>query len=166
MVAELYDTLSAEYVERSQGMKPGTWRARAFFALESSLAVLSPHRPTLAALIPVLVGDPEQGLFSKRTAVSRARVQQAFIDAVTGAKEKLSSLDAEALGRLLYVIHLTVILWWLLDKSPKQQATQALVAILKSLASTAALALRLPRARATVRRLDVLVREGLLGEAS
>ena len=32
----------------------------------------------------------------------------------------------EAIGRLLYLLHLAILLWWLLDKSMKQRATTAL----------------------------------------
>ena len=35
---------------------------------------------------------------------------------------------AAALGRLLYLVHLAVLLWWLLDKSPRQRATTGLAA--------------------------------------
>lgn len=165
VVLELYDELSAELARRTRALKPGAWRERAFFVLEASFAVLSPHRATLSGLIPVLVGDREQGLFSDRTAFSRARVQGAFVEAVRGARERLPERDAEALGRLLYVTHLAVLLWWLLDKSPGQVATRGLLAVARQLSGAAALALRLPRARATVRRLDALVRQGLFGES-
>ena len=56
----------------------------------------------------MLVGDPDQGLFAASTAFSRQRVQQVFLDAVTGAREKLDRKDAESLGRILYVVHLAV----------------------------------------------------------
>ncbi len=164
VVLALYDELSAELRSRTRAMKPGPWRDRAFFVLETSLGVLAPHRSTLAALTPVLVGDPEQGLFSERTAFSRSRVQGAFVEAVRGSREKLAPRDAAALGRLLYVAHLAIVLWWLLDKSPGQYATKALIAAVRQLAPAAGLAMRLPATRATVRRLDELVRQGLFGE--
>ena len=31
---------------------------------------------------------------------------------------------ATAIGRLLYLVHLAVLLWWLLDRSPKQRANR------------------------------------------
>lgn len=164
VVMALYDDLSAELTDRTLEMEPGPWHDRAFFVLETSLAVLSPHRPTLAALTPILVGDPEQGLFAEGTAFSRARVQEAFIIAVRGSREKLAHRDAEALGRLLYVLHLAILLWWLLDRTPGQAATAALVRLARSLAPAAALAMRLARTRAIVRQLDALVRQGLFGE--
>ena len=36
-----------------------------------------------------------------------------------------------ALGRLLSLLHLAVILWWLLDKSPAQRATEGLVSLFR-----------------------------------
>ena len=164
VVLELYDELSAELENRATQMKAGSWRERALFALDTSLAVLSAHRSTLAALIPVLIGDPDEGVFSERTAFSRRRVQGVFLDAVAGARETFSKRDAEALGRLLYLLHLAVILWWLLDKSPEQMATRGLLGVVRRLAPAASLALRMARARATVRRLDELSQMAFLGE--
>ena len=74
VVLELYDALSRELEIRARDLRPVPWRERALEALEASLSVLSPHRATLAALVPVLIGDPEQGVFSERTAFSRLRV--------------------------------------------------------------------------------------------
>src|SRR6185436_14472248 len=130
VVIELYDRLSAEFVSRVASAKAGKWRDRFMFALRTSLEVLGPHRSTLAALIPVLVGDPDEGIFSQSTAFSRLRVVKVFHDAVTGATDVPAPKLASALGRLLYLLHLSVILWWLLDRSPKQRATQGLIALL------------------------------------
>ena len=163
VVLELYDELSAEYAERARAMQPGRWRQRALFALETSLSTLTPHRATLAALTPVLVGDPDQGLFSEKTSFSRSRVQQVFIDAVTGSRDKLATVDAESLGRLLYVVHLMVLLWWLLDKSPNQVATRGLVGVTRKLAHAFSLGMRLPQTRAVVRHVDALAQQALFG---
>ena len=65
------------------------------------------------------------------------------------------------------MVHLAIILWWLLDKSPRQRATDRLLAMMTRLGAVVALALKLPGARRVVRSLDTLVLEGLLGgEAS
>ena len=71
---------------------------------------------------------------------------------------------AEAIGRLLYLLHLGVILWWLLDRSPGQRATSALVALIRQILPSAALALHLRPVRGFVQSADALFREGLLGE--
>jgi AcrR family transcriptional regulator len=165
VVQALYDELSAEYAERAAEMETGKWRDRFMFALTVSLKVLSVHRSTLAALVPVLVGDAEEGLFAPATAFSRQRVQKIFHEAVSGATDAPRPDVAPALARLLYLAHLAIILWWLLDKSPRQRATTALVALIKQALPASALTLRLPRVRAFVVAGDKLFRKALFDDA-
>jgi AcrR family transcriptional regulator len=163
VIIALYDELSQDFVRQTASMKPGRWRDRFLFSLETTLRVLQPHRTTLRALVPVLVGDPDDGVFATSTAFSRLRVQQVFEDAVTGSADAPKPPLAAALGRLLYLVHLAILLWWLLDKTPRQRATDALVALTEQLLPSAALALRLPLVRRFVIAIDELIREGLFG---
>lgn len=112
----------------------------------------------------VLVGDPDEGLFAPSTAFSRLRVQAVFVQSVVGATDAPRGVLAPALGRLLYVVHLTVLLWWLLDKSARQRATQALLALLGRTLRFAAPALRVPGVPGLLIAADALVREALFGE--
>jgi len=162
VVLALYDELSEAFAANAR-LPAGHWRDRFVGALESSLEVLGPHRVTLRALAPVMVGDTEEGVFAERTAFSRVRVQSVFRDAVVGAKDAPAPAFAESLGRLLYLIHLGVILWWLLDRSPRQRATRALVGLLERAMPSAGLALKLPIVRGFVSRADELFVEGLIG---
>ena len=164
VIVALYDQLSAAFAAEAAAMKPGAWRDRFLFALRTSLRVLAPHRTSLAALIPVLVGDPDEGVFAPATAAARRRVQAVFEQAATGASDAPKAPLASALGRLLYLMHLGVLLWWLLDKTPKQRTTDALVALTGQILPSASIALRLPPLRRAVIALDGLVREGLFGE--
>jgi len=161
VIIALYDELSAEYARKALQMRPGKWRDRFVFALKTSLAVLEPHRMTLRALIPVLVGDPEEGLFARSAAFSRLRVQTVFQDAVVGSNDAPPSALAEAMGRLLYLVHLAILLWWLLDKTVKQRATAALIALIEQVLPTTAVTLRLPPVRRFVTSADALVQEAL-----
>lgn len=161
VVIALYDELSADYARQAEAMAPGKWRDRFVFALRTSLGVLEPNRVALRALTPVLVGDPNDGIFAATTAFSRLRVQSVFEAAIKGASDAPSSPLAESLGRLLYMIHLAVLLWWLLDKSPRQRATASLVALTEHLLPSAALALRVPPVRRFVSAVDGLIREAL-----
>jgi AcrR family transcriptional regulator len=163
VLVALYDQLTGEFARQAATMKEGRWRDRFLFALRTSLRVLEPHRPALRALTPVLVGDPEDGVFASGTAFSRVRVEQVFEQAGAGALDAPKPPLAPALGRLLYLTHLAVLLWWLLDKTPKQRATHALVAATERLLPSAALALRLPHLRRFVVTIDDLIRDGLLG---
>jgi AcrR family transcriptional regulator len=163
IVIALYDDLSSEYARQAAEMPPGKWRDRFIFALKTSLRVLEPHEVALRALTPVLVGDPDEGIFSASTAFSRLRVQQVFEEAVVGSSDAPKQPLSEALGRLLYLVHLAVLLWWLLDKSANQRATAALVSLTQQLLPSAALTLRVPPVRRFVTSVDGLLREALFG---
>jgi AcrR family transcriptional regulator len=163
VVLALYDELSSVYARQAAAMAPGRWRDRFTFALKTSLDVLEPHQAALRALAPVLVGDPEEGLFSARTAFSRRRVQQVFEQAVEGASDAPKQPMAAALGRVLYLVHLAVLLWWLLDRSANQRATANLVSLIGQLLPSAALTLRVPPVRRFLIAFDQLVREALFG---
>jgi AcrR family transcriptional regulator len=163
VVIALYDELSTGYARQAAEMPIGRWRDRFIFALNTSLQVLEPHRMALRALTPVLVGDPEEGIFATSTAFSRLRVQHVFEAAVTDATDAPKQPLAEALGRLLYLIHLAVLLWWLLDKSSNQRATASLVSLTQQLLPSAAMALRVPPVRRFVISVDELIRQALFG---
>jgi len=89
-------------------------------------------------------------------------VQAVFRAAVVDASDAPPQKLAEGLGRLLYLMHLGVILWWLLDKSPGQRATQGLLSLWRRLLPSATLALRLPMVRGAVQSADILFGEALL----
>ena len=162
VVLALYDEVSEAFATEATGMPAGKWRDRFLYALETSLRALGPHRVTLRALVPVMVGDVDEGVFARSTAFSRTRVQAIFRTAVVDASDAPPQKLAEALGRLLYLIHLGVILWWLLDKSPGQRATQGLLALWRRMLPSATLALRLPMVRGAIQSADILFREALL----
>lgn len=165
LVLELYEQTSGEFARQSASLPEGKWSPRVLAALRGSLAVLQPHRRTLRALVPLLVGDPEQGLFGAQTVQARERVQGVFEAAVAGASNAPNREFGRALARVLYVLHLGVVLWWLLDKSPQQRATQGLLALIEGSAGAFVLALRLAPARRAVQTLDGLLSEALFGEA-
>lgn len=160
----LYDELSAGFARDAEHLPTGRWRDRFIAALRSSLQTLTPHHQALRALTPVLVGDPIDGVFAPATAFSRHRVQRVFVRAVTEAIDAPRAPLAEALGRTLYLVHLGVLLWWLLDRSRDKRATDSLVAAMATLLPSAALAIRLPLVRGFVVRLDALMQDGLFGE--
>ena len=87
VVIALYDELSTGYARQAAEMPAGRWRDRFIFALNTSLHVLEPHQMALRALTPVLVGDPEEGIFATSTAFSRLRVQHVFEEAVIEASD-------------------------------------------------------------------------------
>jgi AcrR family transcriptional regulator len=165
IVLALYDRLSSELADRASPLPPGKWRDRFLRALTTSLRVLGPHRMVLSALTPVMLARGEEGVFAESTAFSRRRVQAVFLEAVSGATDAPAGALGQALARLLYLAHLAVILWWLLDRSPRQRATQSLLSLLGQVLPSAALTLRLPPVRRFMQSADVLVGEALFNES-
>jgi AcrR family transcriptional regulator len=165
LVLALYEDLSVRYAAEAASLSKGTWRERYLEALRTSLRVLGPHRTVVEALIPVMISRGSESLFAPATSASRARVQPAFLGAVTGASDAPKPADAAALGRLLYLSHLGVLLFWMLDRSRNQRATAGFLALLASSLPLAALALKLGPVRTLVRNLDGLFRDALFGDA-
>jgi AcrR family transcriptional regulator len=160
VVLALYEELSVDYATRAEDMPHGKWRDRFLFALTTSLEVLAPHRRTIAALVPSLL-DPVEGLFSAASSASRQRVSRVFGLAMTGASDAPAPKLAEAMGRLLYLGHLAVLLWWLLDKSPGQRATAGLLELVRKTLPPASVLIRLPWVRSVIATGAQLVQEGL-----
>jgi hypothetical protein len=109
------------------------------------------------------VGGADDGVFGPGSAFSRERVLGVFEQAVAGSSDAPKPPLSAALGRLLYLAHLAVLLWWLLDKTPKQRATGALVGLTTQILPSASLALRLPHVRRFVLAMDALTGEALFG---
>lgn len=164
VVLALYDRLSETFAQHAAAIPRGRWRERFVSAVELSLRTLRPHRVTLRALAPLMVGDADEGVFAQSTAFSRERVQRVFDEVVMGATDAPNGPLARSLGHLLYLAHLGIILWWLLDRSREQRATRAFVALIRQLLPSAALTLRLRSVKGFVQAADALFREGLLGE--
>src|SRR5262245_40120812 len=110
IVLALYDELSFEFAELAAALPRGGWVVRFVARVETSRAVLGPHRSVLARFVPVLFGGADEGLFAPGTAFSRVRVQAVFERAVQEARDAPSPELGSALGRLLYLLHLAVLL--------------------------------------------------------
>lgn len=164
VVLALYDELSLAYTAEAADLPRGRWQDRFLHALRTSLDVLRPHRKTLGELVPILVGTANEGLFAPSTAFSRLRVQTVFVHAIVGATNAPRGDTGPALGRLLYLFHLAVLLWWLLDKSPEQRATQALLTLTGKALRFTSPALRVPGVPGLLIAADALVSDAFLSE--
>jgi hypothetical protein len=161
-VLALYDQLSGEYADQAARMPAGKWRDRFLFALSTSLRVLGLYRKVLSALTPVMLTRTGEGVFAESTTFSRRRVQSVFLEAVAGAADAPAGQLGESIARLLYLAHLSVILWWLLDGSPQHRATKSLVALVGRVLPSTMLTLRIPSIRRFVQSADLLARDALL----
>ena len=163
VVLRLYTELSVSYAARV-GTSPQSWSDGVSEAVQESLAVLAPHRPLLQSLMGILVSPADGGVFSEDTRAARARVMQAFERAVTQATDAPSTAIQRPLARLCYLGHLGVILFWLLDRSEQQKATERLVEGIRRHLGRVRWMLRLPGAQRLLGSLDEVVWSGLLGD--
>ena len=162
LVLRLYTELSTTYADRV-GTEPQPWAVGVSAALRESLTVLGPHRALLQSLIGVLVSPGEDGLFSPTTMAARRRVMGAFERAVLQAPDAPSRALLQPLARLCYLGHLGVILFWLLDRSAGQRATERLVGGIERNLGRSRWLLRLPGAGRLLRPLEAVLWEGLVG---
>ncbi|MCA9569487.1 MAG: TetR/AcrR family transcriptional regulator, partial [Myxococcales bacterium] len=154
VVMALYDDLSARFAD-GLALPEAGWTVRVVTTLRFSLEVLAPHRATLATVLPVLLTDREHGLLSRGAFASRDRVRACYVEAVAGSAHPPS--HAVVLGRLAYFLQLGVLLWWLLDRSPDQRATEGLLGMLEGLGPALGPMLWIPGVGGTLDRLDALV---------
>lgn len=157
IVVAFYEGLAAEYVAQVRACQARSWRERFLFALHTTLEVLRPHRETLSALVPVLVGE-DGGLLADPESFSRGEVLGAFVEMVNGAPDSPDAATAESLGRVLYFLHLGVVLWWLLDRSESQRATDRMLASIERSSVVFSLGARLPWTRRFIRGGDEILR--------
>lgn len=163
VVLALYEQLSTQFAATE--LPEGSWGERSTVALEASLATLAPHRTTLRAVLGVMLADPDTGLFSEKGAVARQRVQGVFLDAVRGSARPPQGDLADVLGRLMDLLQLGVIQFWLLDRSPDQRATKGLVAMLAKGQTAVGAALWIPGVPDAMRTFDGLAAAAFYGAA-
>lgn len=124
LLLRLYEERSQAYALEVRNLPPGSWQLRVTRATELSLAALAPWRSSLQAVLGVLVGPGDDGLFGSNTLTSRQRVMAAFEVAVQESDSPPRC--GRALSRVVYVLHLGVVLFYLLDRSSGQGASLAL----------------------------------------
>lgn len=162
VVLRLYRDLSVQFAETP--LPAGSWWARCWAAVDASLAVLGPHRDVLRAVVGPLLTDDEIGLLAPRSATARAHVQGVFVRAIVDASPAVPADRAAALGRLADAVHLAILLLWLVDRSPNQAGTRALLDVLRGSGPVLRVGVRLPGSGRAIHALDVAV-ERVFGRA-
>ncbi len=126
-VLALYERLSHDFEDAARDHMPeDRWPERFLFCLRTSIAVLAPHRDTLRMITGFLLKDTA-GLYPPENPYSQLHVQSVFREAVLYARLAPDEPQATQLGRHLYVIHLAIVFFWLVDRSSDQEATTRLL---------------------------------------
>ncbi len=170
IVLSLYDELTARFAEQAGQMPQGSLLSRFVFTVRLSIATIAPHRRLMTSILPALLGSGEDGLFAPATAFSRERVQGAFVRVATEATDVHLHAGAgdqgQALGKLLYLSHLAILLFWLLDRSEQQAATAALLQRTQELGPLSFMLLSLPQVPESLRWMDGLLDSAFFAPAS
>ncbi|HVK02958.1 MAG TPA: TetR/AcrR family transcriptional regulator [Armatimonadaceae bacterium] len=129
MVLALYERLAAELEEEVAALPSASLAERWARAERAELARLEPHRESLAALFGagLSVDSPTQVL-GPGTRELRTRVRGVYGRLLTGASDAPRGKAVEHLTTLLYASHLSLVLFWLQDRTPDQKATGELIA--------------------------------------
>ncbi|HEY8945888.1 MAG TPA: TetR/AcrR family transcriptional regulator [Polyangiaceae bacterium] len=156
ILTSYYEWLQDEH-ERLMAAIPSNsgLRERIAALFETKLAIVRKDRRLLAALFSKL-GDPSDPLsvFGKKNAALRDRSIRLFASAVSGVPLPADTKDLT--GRLLWLAHLAVLLFFVHDRSPRQTKTQDLVTMIVDFAVAAAPWLGHPQTEAVRQRLLTL----------
>ncbi|MBC8102819.1 MAG: TetR/AcrR family transcriptional regulator [Cytophagales bacterium] len=129
LVFALYERLAAELEEEVAALPPGPLAARFGRALLADLRRIEPYREAFAALYAAgLAPDSEVAVLGASVGGVRDRVWRTFQTVVTGATDAPRSRQVDEMTTVLYAAHLSVVLFWLQDRSEGQSATRELIA--------------------------------------
>jgi AcrR family transcriptional regulator len=128
LVGALYERLTLE-TEAAVAALPALPLASRFGkALRDCLARLAPHRESLGALFGAgLSPDSPVSVLGEGVTPIRVRVWQTYLQVVTDASDAPRPKQAISLATLFYALHLSMVLFWLQDRSPDQQRTRELL---------------------------------------
>jgi len=158
LVAALYEQLTLE-TELALVQLPALPLAQRFVqALRMSLQALQPHREALGALFGAGM-DPasELSVLGDASSPLRQRVWGTYLQVVKGASDPPKARQAPELATLFYSVHLSVILFWLQDRSPDQKNTQQLLDFIQDTLGTLRFALMLPPVHRSLTRLVQII---------
>ncbi len=124
LVGALYERLTVETEEAVAALPALPMAVRLGKALRDCLIRLGPHRESLGALFGAgLSPDSPVAVLGEGATPIRARVWRTYLQVAVGASDPPRPKQAPALATLFYALHLSVILFWLQDRSPGQART-------------------------------------------
>ncbi|MBV9852167.1 MAG: TetR/AcrR family transcriptional regulator [Armatimonadetes bacterium] len=128
LIVALYERLTAQTEEAVAQLPALPLAARFGRALRDCLARLAPHRDALGALFGAGL-DPNSpvAVLGEGIGPIRARVWSTYLAVANGASDAPRPRQAPHLATVFYALHLTVILFWLQDRSPGQRLTHELL---------------------------------------
>ncbi len=154
-VLALYGRLAADLEARVVELPAGKVADRFRAAMDAKIDLVAPHRKTLGALFAAALDPARQlGVLGEHTEAVRTRVRGVFASVVLGATDRPKPDAAGAIVRLLYGLHLGLILFWTQDRSEGLTSTRRAIELARDLLALALPLASLPLVRGMVARID------------
>jgi AcrR family transcriptional regulator len=158
LIAELYEQLTQQTEAAVQHLPKAPIAQRFVGALRLALEQLQPHREALGALFGAsLDPDSQLSVLGPETGPLRERVHNTYREVIQKASDPPGKKQIEELTTLFYSIHLSLILFWLQDRSPDQQRTQQLLDFTQDSLKSLRFALMLPPVSRSLTRLIEII---------
>src|ERR1051325_612718 len=127
LILALYARLAAELEAHVPDLPEGNLAERFRTIMLAKLALVSPYRDALAALLSTLL-DPrhELGALSAETELIRSRVMGVFSAVLYGASDR-HKLSTHHSVHTLYALHLALMLFWTQDRTEGFHATRTAI---------------------------------------
>jgi AcrR family transcriptional regulator len=166
LVQEFYRRIQVAHRERSAAVLAGggSLTERLLAVERAGIEVMSPYHGFGSAFVgTAIVPGAAVSPFSEESAGARELSMAIFRDVVEGASPAVPAKLAPVLPDLLWLAHLSVVLFWVIDTSPGQERTQQLIERSVAMLGSALRVARLPGASTLVKQvgavLDVVVPE-------
>jgi len=158
IVLAFYEQCAQQLEEEVRLLPPAKMAARLERALRADLARIAPYRGAFGALFgAALSPESELAVLGERVANVRDRVWRVFYQVVAGASDAPRDAQARDLATVFYAAHLSLVLFWLQDRSPSQRSTDALIRLGRSWLGRLRPALRLPPVSGSLARLARII---------
>lgn len=166
LVQEFYRRIQVAHRERSADVLAGggSLTERLLAVERAGLEVMEPYHGFGAAFVgTAIVPGATESPFSEESAGARELSLEIYRDVVAGASPAVPAKLAPVLPDLLWLAHLSVTLYWVIDTSRGQERTRQLVERSVTMLASAIRLARLPGASALIQQvgavLDVVVPE-------
>jgi AcrR family transcriptional regulator len=166
LVQEFYRRIQVAHRDRSaEALAGGGTLTERLLAVErAGIEVMAPYHGFGSAFVgTAIVPGATVSPFSEESSGARELSMEIYRDVVAGASPAVPAKLAPVLPDLLWLAHLSVTLYWVIDTSPGQERTTQLIERSVSMLGSAIRVARLPGASSLVKQvgavLDVVVPE-------
>lgn len=158
LILQLYDRLAIEMEAQVELLPRSSLAERFSLLMRAKFDQIAPYRPLLGVLLGAALNPQnEVAVLGSSTSAIRERSEAVFVAVVVGASDAPRGMIAQDLGFLLYATHLALILFWLYDRSPKQQATQELLRFTRDMLALTRRVIRIPFVATALHRLASII---------